>query len=188
MANNAIPRDFLKNVLNNGVGRYVCQLQRITFRFCKSHGSSRFMRDFIENHLLDFTQKHPGVVVYLQPRRHKPPSIVAEFLNGRREAMGMSGKQPLEICKWTEHMRTRSGVEIVNLVKNLHTDNPSTQGIWHPFTFADPALAATKFPSDQQSKILVKGKTATDFVLEEFNAKKQAGNKSDVSAGNKPDH
>ncbi|BFY97744.1 hypothetical protein BsWGS_00784 [Bradybaena similaris] len=181
MSNNAIPRDFVKNVMNNGVGRYVCQLQRITFRFCKSHGGSRFMRDFIENHLLDFTQKHPGVVVYLQPRRNRPPSIVAEFLNGHREPMNMSGKQPHEICKWTEFMRTRSGVEIVNLVKTHHTDNPSTQGIWHPLMFADPALSVTKFPRQELSTILVKGKTATDFVLEEFNAKQPTENNSGLS-------
>uniref|UniRef100_A0A0B6ZWB6 Large ribosomal subunit protein mL43 n=1 Tax=Arion vulgaris TaxID=1028688 RepID=A0A0B6ZWB6_9EUPU len=170
MSNNAIPKDFLKNVMQNGVGRYVCQLQRITFRFCKSHGSSRFMRDFIENHLLDFTQKHPGVVVYLQPRRHRAPSIVSEYLNGRREVMEMAGKEVGDICKWTEHMRTRSGVQIVNILKNIHTDNPSIQDIWHPFMFKDPELAITKFPSEKFSVNLKTGKTATDLVLEELSA------------------
>ena len=38
------PRAFLTSVLQNGVGRYVCQLQRITLKFCKSHASSRGMR------------------------------------------------------------------------------------------------------------------------------------------------
>ncbi|XP_005090362.1 39S ribosomal protein L43, mitochondrial [Aplysia californica] len=167
MSNNAIPRDFVKNVLQNGVGRYVCQLKRITFRFCKSHGGSRHMRDFIENNLLEFTQKNPGVVCYLQPRRHRPPSVVAEFLNGRREVMLLSGKEVPEICKWVEHMRTRSGVQIVNMIQNNHTETPSTQGIWHPFMFRDSEMAATEFPSKKFSQIQVTGKTATDLVLEE---------------------
>ncbi|KAK3733739.1 hypothetical protein RRG08_026854 [Elysia crispata] len=171
MSNNAIPRDFLKNVLQNGMGRYVCQLQRITFRFCKSHPGSRHMRDFIENHMLDFTQKNPGVVVYLQPRRHRPPSIVAEFLNGRREMMEMIDKEPEEICKWTEHMRGRSGVQIVNMIRNNHTETPSTQGIWHPFMFRDSETALTKFPNPQLSAVKQTGKTATDYLLEEVEKK-----------------
>ncbi|CAL1533690.1 unnamed protein product [Lymnaea stagnalis] len=166
-AKKMIPEDFLKNVLQNGVGRYVCQLQRITFRFCKSHGGSRHMRDFIENHMLDFSQKHPGVVVYLQPRRNRPPSIVAEYLNGGREVLLMSGKEPGEICKWTEHLRTRSGIQIVKMINNIHTETPSTQGIWHPFMFRDTEWAVTKFPSKKASEVLKIGLTATDLVLEE---------------------
>jgi Mitochondrial ribosomal protein L51 / S25 / CI-B8 domain len=36
-------------------------------------------RDFIENHLLEFVKKNPGIVVYLQPRRHRTPRLVAEY-------------------------------------------------------------------------------------------------------------
>ena len=36
-------------------------------------------RDFIENHLLEFTRDNPGIVVYLKPQRHRPPKIVAEY-------------------------------------------------------------------------------------------------------------
>lgn len=33
-----------KAPLRNGVGRYVCQLQRITLKFCKTHGGSKGIR------------------------------------------------------------------------------------------------------------------------------------------------
>ena len=36
-------------------------------------------REFIENHLLDFTRKNPGIVVYLKPRRHRIPVLYAEY-------------------------------------------------------------------------------------------------------------
>jgi len=36
-------------------------------------------REFIENHLLEFVNKNPGIVVYLQPRRHRTPRLVAEY-------------------------------------------------------------------------------------------------------------
>ncbi len=36
-------------------------------------------RDFIENDMLDFAKKNPGVVVYLQPKRHRVPKLHAEY-------------------------------------------------------------------------------------------------------------
>lgn len=30
--------------LANGLGRYVCQLQRVTLKFCKNNGGSKGMR------------------------------------------------------------------------------------------------------------------------------------------------
>ena len=44
MSHRTLPSGFVKSVLNNGIGRYVCQLQRITLTFCKSSGSSRGLR------------------------------------------------------------------------------------------------------------------------------------------------
>ncbi len=38
------PAEYISANLANGVGRYVCQLQRITFRFCKESPSSRGIR------------------------------------------------------------------------------------------------------------------------------------------------
>lgn len=40
---------FPKSPLQNGLGRYICQLQRVTLKFCKNNGSSKGMRNFIEN-------------------------------------------------------------------------------------------------------------------------------------------
>lgn len=38
------PAEFISTNLENGVGRYVCQLQRITFKFCKESPNSRGVR------------------------------------------------------------------------------------------------------------------------------------------------
>jgi hypothetical protein len=42
------PSEYISANLANGVGRYVCQLQRITFKFCKEHPSSRGIRFYIK--------------------------------------------------------------------------------------------------------------------------------------------
>ena len=44
MSHSTIPSGFVKSVLQNGVGRYICQLQRITLVFCKSSAGSRGLR------------------------------------------------------------------------------------------------------------------------------------------------
>ena len=73
------PSEYINHNLHNGVGRYVCQLQRVTLKFCKEHANSRGIRDFIEHDLLNFARKNPGVCVYLQPKRHCKPKICAEY-------------------------------------------------------------------------------------------------------------
>ncbi|ESO89811.1 hypothetical protein LOTGIDRAFT_150592 [Lottia gigantea] len=165
MSGGSIPSNFLKNVLNNGIGRYVCQMKRVTFKFCKQRNDSQGTRDFIENHLLDFTNAHPGVVVYIQPRNNRPSKIVAEYLNGRSEGIATTKMPQEEICQWLEHLRTRSGAEIVRLRKNHHTDNPSTQGVWHPFTNKDTSLNLAKFPDNDSYKVPSTVST-TDRLLE----------------------
>ena len=38
------PFDYLRTNLHNGVGRYVCQMARVTFSFCKEQPNSIGMR------------------------------------------------------------------------------------------------------------------------------------------------
>ena len=44
--------DFLKTPMYNGISRYIPQLHRITFRFCKKDESSVGMRNFIEEQIV----------------------------------------------------------------------------------------------------------------------------------------
>ncbi|XP_041968671.1 39S ribosomal protein L43, mitochondrial [Aricia agestis] len=139
---------FVRAPLQNGVGRYVCQLQRVVLKFCKSHGGSRGLRDFIEQDLVEFARENPGVVVYLKPRRHRSPIIVGEYLNGDRVWMNMHNKTHSEITKWIEVLRTQQGdVSAARLRKYQYTDYPSVQGPWTPFTFKDPELNTATIPN-----------------------------------------
>ncbi|XP_028030779.1 39S ribosomal protein L43, mitochondrial [Bombyx mandarina] len=147
-ANNLFLRSaFVRAPLKNGVGRYVCQLQRIVFKFCKSNGASRGMRDFIEQDLVDFSKDNPGVVVYLKPRRHRGPVIVGEYLNGDRLWMSVHNKTHEEIVKWVELFRTQQGNNWNSrLRKYQYTNHPSVQGPWTPFAFKDPELNTAELP------------------------------------------
>merc|ERR1712002_272408 len=105
--NREIPKisGYLRAPLQNGVGRYVPQLQRITFKFCKSHGGSRGVREFIEKYIVDWARQNPATVVYLKPRRHRSPCLVAEYCHGEREYMSLQKFEAGEILKWAEHLK-----------------------------------------------------------------------------------
>ncbi|KAF7236153.1 hypothetical protein EG68_10844 [Paragonimus skrjabini miyazakii] len=137
MSGSVLPRTLLQAVATNGLGRYVPQLQRITLKFCKSRMNSKGVRDYIENHLVDFARRNPATVVYVQPRRHRPPLLVAEYLCGNWQYVHAAGMCCEEVFNWMELLRNRSGLDIMPIYKKWSTKTPSIQGIWHPFYSED---------------------------------------------------
>ncbi|XP_077992490.1 large ribosomal subunit protein mL43-like [Glandiceps talaboti] len=148
MTSSSTPSAFLKSVLKNGVGRYVSQLQRITFQFCKMNGQSRGVRDFIENDLIDFSRKNPGTVVYVTPdKKYGEPNIVGEYLNGNIRKIEVKKMTQEQIRDNVSLLRTQSGVDVVRMRKPMHTDNPTIQGLWTPFTNKHTHLNVQTFPT-----------------------------------------
>jgi len=175
MSGRSIPSDFVKSILQNGIGRYVCQLQRLTLKFCKSNAASRGVRDFIENDLLDFTRNNRGIVFYLQPRRHRAPVLVGEYLNQNVVSIPAANRPRQELCKWVHHLRCRSGNEVVRLRKTWHTDTPSVQGIWTPLTNADTSLGITEFPAPKLYAVRRMEQSATEKLVEISEQKRIGG-------------
>ncbi|XP_062859799.1 39S ribosomal protein L43, mitochondrial [Trichomycterus rosablanca] len=128
------PSRFLQSVLRNGVGRYVCQLKRVSLVFSKNAQSSLGIRDFIEDGVVDFAQKNPGIVVYVSPQSCRIPKIVAEYLNGNVKEELVTNKTSQQIAELITKMADQSGLDIIRIRKPFHTDNPSIQGQWTPFT------------------------------------------------------
>ncbi|CAK8692242.1 unnamed protein product, partial [Clavelina lepadiformis] len=131
--NKTRPSAFLRSILQNGVGRPVKQLKRITLKFCETSQHSLYARKFVEEHLIDFASRHPSVVIYALPETEAFPQVCAEYLNGREEICELNKRDCDDILKILETFADRSGVEIVRIRKDFHTDIPSLQGEWHPF-------------------------------------------------------
>ncbi|KAM4046737.1 large ribosomal subunit protein mL43 [Anomaloglossus baeobatrachus] len=125
---------FLQSVLHNGVGRYVCQLKRITLVFSKDAQPSRGAREFIEEKVVDFAHQNPGIVVYISPKPFRVPKLVGEYMNGSIREEAINSKTAEEIAQLIQKMANQSGLDIIRIRKPYHTDNPSIQGQWHPFT------------------------------------------------------
>ncbi|XP_058811348.1 large ribosomal subunit protein mL43 [Topomyia yanbarensis] len=171
---------FPRAPLANGIGRYVCQLQRITLKYCKNNGSSKGMREFLEQDLLDFTRANPGVVVYVKPRRHRTAVMSAEYLNGEKQWINCRNNSRDEIRKWVEVLKTQAGGSSdVRLRKLWHTEVPSVQGPWTPFTHQHPSANVTEFPCRELSRLQVKEQTATEKLLEMYRAQKLGEGKSE---------
>nr|CAG4652247.1 EOG090X0FS9 [Triops cancriformis] len=170
-----LPSGFIKAPLMNGIGRFVPQLQRVTIKFCKSHGDSHGVRQFVESDLLDFAKHNPSVVVYLKPRRHRSPVAVAEYLNGERDSLSLKNMSREEVLKWLEYIRGKTGFPIIRFRKSQHTDFPTIQGVWTPFTYQSPERNLDNYPSEEFSKPLVIPQSATEQLLEIFERSQQSG-------------
>ncbi|KAF4518265.1 hypothetical protein B566_EDAN010411 [Ephemera danica] len=155
--------------LKNGIGRYICQLQRVTLKFCKSNGSSRGVRDFIESHLVDFARRNPGVAFYLKPRRHRNPCIVAEYLNGERQYLSCRDFNGLDVAQWLNVYLKMSGYPETRMISMSHTDHPSIQGVWTPFTNKDPSTNTKDVFDKELSGPLHLPPSATQQLIEIFN-------------------
>uniref|UniRef100_A0A8D9BW21 Large ribosomal subunit protein mL43 n=1 Tax=Cacopsylla melanoneura TaxID=428564 RepID=A0A8D9BW21_9HEMI len=174
---------FPRAPLANGLGRYMCQVKRMTVKFCKSHGSSRGVRDFIETDMIDFVKQSPEFVLYLKPRRHHSPHLIAEYLNGERFHMSFHNFNREEITKWLNLMKTRAGAPIMAYRKLWHTNNPSIQGVWSPFVNQDTSLNITSFPNDKLSRMIQTEPTATELLLEMFKKQQLEDSEANVSKG-----
>ena len=133
LTKNTRPRVFLKSVLQSGVGKPVVQLKRATIKFCDTSEHSCFVRKFVENNVVDFSTKYPSVALYVVPETDLEPCIKVEYLNGRTENKSLENLDNEEILEVMDTYAQRSGIEILELKKNFHTDYPSIQGQWHPF-------------------------------------------------------
>ncbi|KAI4499333.1 hypothetical protein M0802_005593 [Mischocyttarus mexicanus] len=162
---------FPRAPLGLGIGRYVRQLQRVTLKFCKNHGSSKGMREFLEQDLIDFSNENPGTVVYVKPRRHRSPVIVAEYLSGERQWMNVANYEREDIIKWMELLRTQfhDGPKL-RLRKYWHTEFPSIQGPWTPIMFKDPSHNLVQFPNKEIGAAIKTEPTASEQLIELFKA------------------
>lgn len=130
---------------------------------------TKFLRNFLENRLLEFSKANPGVVVYVKPRRHRQPIIVGEYLNGKRHWLCARGFTEEQLCKWIDLMRTQNeNSSAVRRRKHWQTNWPSIQGVWTPFMHQHPEMTDAKFPDQKFSTPIDQQPTATDLLLEMF--------------------
>lgn len=75
--------------------------------------------------------------------------------------------------KWIELLRGQNGnSSSMRLRKMWHTDKPSIQGVWTPFTHRNTELNLVVFPASNLAKPLDVEQTATEKLMELFEKQK----------------
>jgi hypothetical protein len=67
-------------------------------------------------------------------------------VNGEREYLSCHEFSRDEVHKWLSYMCTRSGIPVMRFRKYQHTDYPSIQGVWNPFTHQAPEINLAQYP------------------------------------------
>lgn len=167
--------------LNNGIGRFIPQLMRLTIKFCKERPTSQGVREFIEHDIVQFAKENPHAALYLKPRRNRSPVVVAEYLNGERHWKSIHQYTRNELKEWLDVLRNASGKEYQVQQKYEFTDNPSIQGMWNSFTNVDPSVATTQFPNHKLSIPRGEDVTATEILQKMYGVQ-------NVKSNNDPDN
>ncbi|CAJ0566209.1 unnamed protein product, partial [Mesorhabditis spiculigera] len=158
--------DHVKQPSFNGVTRYIPQVHRITFRFCKQSEGSVGVRNFVEERLISMAERHPSCVLYTQPIRNSNPTIRAEYANGRIVQMEATGLSMEEIEKDVRLILSRSGLPIVKLEGRQSSTAPSIQGQWTPFTWQPARMANAQLLDPEFTAHKTVKQSASDFILE----------------------
>lgn len=95
------------------------------------------------------------------------------LVSGEREWVCCRNNTREEMNKWIKLLRTQNGPSSsMRLRKMWHTDVPSIQGPWTPFTLKHPETNLVIYPNEELSKPLNVEKSATEILMEMFQKQK----------------
>lgn len=98
-------------------------------------------------------------------------------VNGQRQWLNCRNNTREENYKWIELLKGQNGESsALRLRKMWHTDLPSIQGPWTPFTHKHPELNLVIFPNEKLSIPLNCEQTATEQLMELFKKQKLESN------------
>ena len=68
------------------------------------------------------------------------------IVNGERIWQSFHKEKYESVSEWMDYYRLHSGKNYLVQKKYEYTENPSIQGMWHPFVHTDPKIATANFP------------------------------------------
>mmetsp|Transcript_26077 Transcript_26077/g.34227 ORF Transcript_26077/g.34227 Transcript_26077/m.34227 type:complete len:130 (+) Transcript_26077:194-583(+) len=109
----------------------VFQMKKLTLYYCPKGGSSRGIREAISKFLVDFASQHPEAQYKAATRPGKHPYLLAEYLKGYPQQIGVKNKTAEEVMAHVNQLRNRSGRKITKISKPVFSNRPSLQGQWN---------------------------------------------------------
>nr|CCA25140.1 conserved hypothetical protein [Albugo laibachii Nc14] len=111
--------------------RGIWQLKELTIRYCQHSGSSRYIRDFLNNKkFIDFVKENPQVAfrTELKPGRH--PVLIGDYVTNEQKVCDVKNKEEKWIMLQLQRLRDSSGRKMTRMKRPIISKRPSIQGIW----------------------------------------------------------
>ncbi|KCV68552.1 hypothetical protein H696_04844 [Fonticula alba] len=102
-------------VIKNGTGAFVQPCHKIMINFCKHSGSSRFVRNYINEHIVEFARQNPSIVIAVNHRPCAHPFIRAEYLNGSQKSIGVKNLPEEKVHEFMMFLRSHNGSPMVKI-------------------------------------------------------------------------
>jgi hypothetical protein len=68
------------------------------------------------------------------------------LVNGEKLWQGLNREDYDVVSQWIDYYKNHSGKNYLVQKKYEYTENPTIQGMWHPFVNVEPEIATAKFP------------------------------------------
>jgi large subunit ribosomal protein L43 len=89
--------------------RGVRQLKELTIRYSDIDGSSKGIRNWMGNNLLNFAKENPTLLVRAVLRRSRHPFVRGHYLNGNTKTIGIKNETPGDINDYVYFLRNQIG-------------------------------------------------------------------------------
>eukprot|EP00240_Pyramimonas_obovata_P011860 CAMPEP_0118933064 /NCGR_PEP_ID=MMETSP1169-20130426/11167_1 /TAXON_ID=36882 /ORGANISM="Pyramimonas obovata, Strain CCMP722" /LENGTH=125 /DNA_ID=CAMNT_0006875785 /DNA_START=58 /DNA_END=435 /DNA_ORIENTATION=+ len=112
--------------------RGVLQLSKLTLNYCRVGGSSRGMRQFIEEELPKLKETLPTLEINVAQKNGHHPFVVGEYVHGNVKEVTCRNEDPREIMRQINFLRGQYGMPVKKIAHRQRTRRPSIQGGWSP--------------------------------------------------------
>eukprot|EP00038_Savillea_parva_P025954 m.50333 g.50333 ORF g.50333 m.50333 type:complete len:145 (-) comp7231_c0_seq1:118-552(-) len=118
------------------------QLRKLQLNYSPKGGSSKGVRKFMADELLQFAAARPETVIEARPisdNRH--PYFRAEYLSGRNFRVDLKNLSDKMVARHATTLADADGRKHAKLQQPVQTKTPSIQGNWSPFHAQTPLPA-----------------------------------------------
>jgi len=114
--------------------RGVYQLMRLDLKYCDHSGSSRHLRNFLENHLKTLREDWSHLDITTTVRRGRHPNVTGTYRSGRQKTVDLKNKEEKQIRHHLDFLFSEKGRKSNTKMPGSGkiTDTPSVQGMWRP--------------------------------------------------------
>jgi large subunit ribosomal protein L43 len=96
--------------------RGVPQLKQLLIRYSDLDGSSKGIREWMKNNLIEFAKLNPHITIRTELKRCRHPFLRGSYLNGNEKTIGIKNLEIPAIESYVKHLRMQIGRKVTNQI------------------------------------------------------------------------